>query len=120
MAASPAVASQRALTTADANQIADAVLAMDLHMERARQVSPELAKIREQQRTFLRGNQKFPDFIDVGIRVWEDVVDWHVRHGQPLNLSRAVDGRYLMLVHVTTLVLRSDQADAYEIGRAHV
>ena len=71
-------------------------------------VSPELAHIREQQRVFLRANQKFPDFIEIGINVWESVYDWHVRHQQPLSISRNAEGRYTMMVALTTLVLRPD------------
>ena len=29
---------------------------------------------------FLRLNQRFPECIDVGIRVWEQMQDWHIRH----------------------------------------
>ena len=34
-------------------------------------VCPEADRVRAQQRTFLKGHQKFPDFVDVGIEVWE-------------------------------------------------
>src|SRR4051794_40678132 len=40
-------------------------------IQQAVATSPELARIREQQRVFLRANQKFPDFIEVGITVWK-------------------------------------------------
>ncbi len=36
-----------------------------------RHESPEIAQIRAQQRMFLKSEQKFPNFIDVGIDVWE-------------------------------------------------
>jgi hypothetical protein len=76
-------------------------------------VSPELARIREQQRTFLKANQKFPDFIDVGIDVWENVYDWHVRHQQPVAITRTANGRYVMTVMFTTLILRPEQTNSY-------
>ena len=44
-------------------------------VDRGLQVSPELARIREQQRIFMRANQKFPHCIEVGIGVWEGVYD---------------------------------------------
>ena len=75
--------------------------------------SRELVRIREQQRIYLRAAQKFPDFIEVGIAVWESVYDWHVRHQLPLSLSRNADGRYAMTVAFTTLVLRPDAPENY-------
>src|SRR5689334_3758448 len=46
----------------------------------------EIAPIRDQQKTFLRSNGKFPDFIEVGADVWQHVYDWHVRFQQPIAL----------------------------------
>lgn len=76
-------------------------------------VPPELRRIRDQQHTYLKSNQKFPDFIEVGIDIWESVHDWHVRHQQPISMTRAADGRYVMTVMFTTLILRPDQAGNY-------
>ena len=63
----------------------DAIVARALYdlndtLRRTLDTSRELVRIREQQRTYLRAAQKFPDFIEVGIAVWESVYDWHVRH----------------------------------------
>jgi hypothetical protein len=74
---------------------------------------PELAEIRQQQKIFLKASHKYPEFIEVGIDVWERVSDWHVRHQLPLNVVRRDDGRYSIAFMFTTLVLRPDQADAY-------
>lgn len=76
-------------------------------------VSPELARIREQQRIFLRANQKFPDYIEIGIGVWESICDWHVRHLLPIQVTRTADGRYAMAVMLTNLVLRPEQAETF-------
>ena len=73
----------------------------------------ELAEIRRQQRLHLKASHKFPDFIEVGINVWERLLDWHVRHRLPLDVARRDDGRYTMTFMFTTLVLRPDQADGY-------
>ena len=97
----------------DESAVARAIDTLDSHLERARLVSPELARIREQQRVFLRANQKFPDFIEVGIGVWESLIDWHVRHRLSPSTSRTTDGRYLMAVPFSTLELRSDQPENY-------
>ena len=75
--------------------------------------SAEIAQIRAQQRTFLKANQKFPDFIDVGIDIWERMHDWHVRNRQPLIVVRTNDGRYGMVFGVTTLLLMPQQTGNY-------
>lgn len=113
LAADAAAAPQRQSDSNDDRLVAGAVDGVRAALERIAEVAPELARIREQQRIFLKTNHKFPDFIEVGIGVWEDVHDWHVRHQQPLNMTRTSDGRYVMSVMFTTLVLRSDQGDAY-------
>lgn len=93
--------------------IARAINELTTTVQHAAVTSPELARIREQQRVFLRANQKFPDFIEVGIAVWESIFDWHVRHQQPLSVSRSAEGRYIMAVAFTTLILRPELAENY-------
>ena len=70
-------------------------------------------RIRQTQKQFFKANAKFPDFIDVGIDVWEKVYDWHVRSQQPLAVSRLADGRIAMAFMLTTLVLRADVANDF-------
>ena len=65
-------------------------------------------RIRQNQRIFFKANGKFPDFVDVGIDVWERLYDWHVRTMQPLNVARLGDGRLSMAFMLSTLVLRAD------------
>jgi hypothetical protein len=77
-----------------------------------------IARIRQQQRQWMRSTQRFPDFIDIGLDVWDNVYDWHVAHQQPLSMGRAADGRYTMVFMFTTLVLRPEQAADY-IGFAY-
>jgi hypothetical protein len=108
-APAPAAAAQRS----DDRDVAQAVERLTDAVQRTSAISPELVRLREQQRVFLKANQKFPDFIEVGIGVWENVYDWHVRHQQPLSVSRTAEGRYTMTVMLTVLVLRPDQADNY-------
>ena len=74
---------------------------------------PHIDAVRRQQRTFLKTTQKYPEYIEVGIDVWESVYDWHVKHQQPVQAGRAADGRYMMLFMFTNLLLRPDQAPTY-------
>ena len=76
-----------------------------------------IAQIREQQRIWMRTTQKYPDFIEIGLNVWEGIHDWHVRFQQPINMSRMADGRYVMSFMFTTLILRTD-LDANYVGPA--
>jgi hypothetical protein len=69
-----------------------------------------IGQIRQQQRVFIRANQKYPDYIEVGLGVWEDVYDWHVRYQQPITATRLADGRYTLSFMFTNLILRPDQA----------
>jgi hypothetical protein len=68
----------------------------------------ELTAVRDQTRTFLRANGKFPDYIEVGTDVWQQVYDWHVRFQQPIALGRSPEGRYTLLLLATNLVMRTD------------
>ena len=95
------------------DRTAAAVDQLRVAIERSIAVSPELAPIREQQRAFLKANHKFPEFIEVGIGVWESVCDWHVRHRLPIEILRNAEGRYTIAVIGTTLVLRPEQADGF-------
>ena len=97
----------------DSGAVARAVENLRATLMRTLAVSPELDRIREQQRVFLKSNQKFPDFLEIGIDVWENVYDWHVRHQQPIAATRTADGRYVMTVMFTTLILRPDQVNGY-------
>ena len=109
LGSAPAAAAQQAddlRTAAAVDQLREAV-------ERGFRVSPELTRIREQQRTFLKANHRFPEFIEIGISVWEEVYDWHVRHQRPVQLVRTAEGRYAIQLMETTLVLRPEQTENY-------
>jgi hypothetical protein len=73
----------------------------------------EITAVREQTRTFLTANGKFPDFLEVGSDVWQRVYDWHVRFQQPINLGRTPEGRYTILLLATTVVMRPDMSPGF-------
>jgi hypothetical protein len=72
-----------------------------------------VARVRQQQRTWMKSTMKFPDFIEIGIDVWDNLYDWHVAHQQPVSMGRAADGHYTMTFMFTTLVLRPEQTADY-------
>lgn len=69
--------------------------------------------VRLQQKTFMKANRKYPEYIDAGIEAWEAVYDWHVKNRQEIRTSRLPDGRYGLLFMFTTVVLREDQVPGF-------
>jgi hypothetical protein len=69
-----------------------------------------ISRVRHEQRTWLKATRKYPDFLEIGLDVWDNVYDWHVTYQQPLNVRRLADGRYAMAFMFTTLLLRPDQS----------
>lgn len=67
-----------------------------------------IAQLREQQRVWMRANYRYPEFIEIGIDIWDALYDWHVRFQQPLNVARMQDGRYAMSFMFTTFIMRPD------------
>jgi hypothetical protein len=70
----------------------------------------ELGPLREPIKMFLRTTGKFPDFIEVGIDIWQQVYDWHVRYQQPLTVGRTPEGRYTIMLMGTMVVMRVETA----------
>jgi hypothetical protein len=101
----------------DDGQIAAAINKLREEFVKSQECGPgpcgAIVAIRTQQNNFLKANQKFPDFIDAGIDVWEAVYDWHVRHNQPINTTRLPDGRYGIAFMFTTIVLRPDNQPSF-------
>jgi len=73
----------------------------------------EISSVRDQVRSFLRANGKFPDFVETGSDIWQQVYDWHVRFQQPISLGRTPEGRYTILLLATNVVLRPDMPPAF-------
>ena len=80
--------------------------------------TPTVNQLRERQRQFFRLNQRFPECIDVGIRIWEQMQDWHIRHLRPLNINRGGDGRWQMDFILSVIVLKHELPEN-EIGQPY-
>lgn len=72
-----------------------------------------VVKLRNYMEQHFRASSKFPDFMDIGLAVFMDLYDWHVKNRQQLVVTRGVDGRYNMQFMFTTLVLRGEQDPNY-------
>ena len=104
-AAAEPVAGAAEVSDAAVDRVARAISGIENEVRTQRQFT-EIAAVRDAQKTFLRGNGKFPDFIDVGLDVWLAAHDWHVRWQHPLSLGRDAQGRYTLTLLGTTLVMR--------------
>jgi hypothetical protein len=92
--------------------IRDELAALRRRMESSEmRTSSGITRIRQQQRQFLKGNTKFPDFVEVGAGVWDELIDWHVTTQRPMNVTLRGDGRYGMPFFQTTVILRVDYLD---------
>ena len=56
---------------------------------------------------------KFPDWCEVGLDVFYDVYDWHVRHQQQIQITRIADQRMAIQFMFTQLILRWENAETY-------
>lgn len=72
-----------------------------------------IADVRSRFEQFLRTNGRFPQYLDVGLGVYQDVYDWHVRFGQPLTSGRTPEGRYAIVFQYTQLILRPESEPGY-------
>jgi len=71
-----------------------------------------IVEIRRQFGLFLRANQKYPDFCEIGPGVFTELYDWHVRHRQPIEITRT-DNRLTIRFMFTGMVLRPEQDPGY-------
>jgi hypothetical protein len=83
-----------------------------------RAATPTVTEIRERQRLFFRLNQRFPECIDIGIRVWEQMQDWHINNGRVLTIQRGGDGRWQMDFIMTVLILKHELPES-EVGQPY-
>jgi hypothetical protein len=73
-----------------------------------------VARIRDQFAQYVRANFKFPDYCEIGVGVFYDLYDWHVKHGQELRFAQ-YQNRLTLRFMFTQMILRPEQ-DASFIG----
>jgi|SoiMethySBSTD1v2_1073268.scaffolds.fasta_scaffold637958_2 hypothetical protein len=74
---------------------------------------PEISRIREAQKDYLITHAKLPEIIEVGVNVWFDVYDWHIKWQQPLAMARDANNRRTITLFETAVVLQIDQPPNY-------
>jgi hypothetical protein len=55
---------------------------------------------------YAKTSGRFPEYCDIGLAVFYDVYDWHVRYQQQIQISRIADQRMAIQFMFTQLVLR--------------
>ena len=116
--AAPSAAAARGGEDADQRAVAAALRDIENTLQRQGEENRNahwrvVRLVQDQQRTFLKAAHRYPEFIEVGPRAWEALIEWHVREQQTLNVTRVADGRYVMSFMFTTVLLRPDLDDNY-------
>jgi hypothetical protein len=83
------------------------------HANCAVALCPAVGQLRRLQHTFLKSNRKYPNFIEVGIAVWDEVHDWQLETRQAISMGRQPDGRYTLAFGPTVLRLRPEGSDDF-------
>lgn len=71
-----------------------------------------VSTVRKQFELFIRANQKYPDYCEVGLQVFTDLYDWHVKYQQPIEITR-LDNRMTLRFMFTWMVLIPAQDPAF-------
>ena len=69
--------------------------------------------VKQELQRYLKAMGKFPEYCDIGVGVFFDVYDWHVRNQQQIQISRIADQRMSIQFMFTQLVLRWENAENY-------
>jgi hypothetical protein len=72
-----------------------------------------LGQIKGKLETWVRTTGKFPEFWDVGISVFLEIYDWHIREKQPIQISRIAEQRMAIQWLFTQYVLRWENDPNY-------
>lgn len=75
--------------------------------------STTISALRKQMREFLVAHRKYPDFMEVGSVVWEDIYDFHIKQQLTPTWGRLADGRYTIGFMFTMLIMRTDLDPGY-------
>jgi hypothetical protein len=62
---------------------------------------------------YAKTSGKFPEYCEVGLSVFHDVYDWHVRHQQQIQITRIADQRMAIQFMFTQLILRWENVETY-------
>ena len=70
-------------------------------------------RLREAFTLYWKTHGKMPEFCEVGVAVFYDIYDWHVKNRLAVPVSRLADNRMAITFMFTQLLIRLDQSDNY-------
>ncbi len=77
-----------------------------------------VALVKNEVMRYLKASGRFPEYLDIGVALFFDIYDWHVRNQQQIQIARIADQRMTIQFMFTQLVLRWENAEGY-IGQAY-
>ena len=72
-----------------------------------------LGQIKQRLETWVKVTGRFPEYWDVGISVFMEIYDWHVRQQQPIQITRVAEQRMAIQWMFTQYVLRWENDPGY-------
>ena len=72
-----------------------------------------LGVIKGKLETWVRTTGRFPEYWDVGVSIFLDIYDWHVRQRQEIKISRIAEQRVAIQWMFTQYVLRWEHPPGY-------
>ena len=72
-----------------------------------------VALVKNELQRYLKQSGKFPEYIDIGVSIFFDVYDWHVRNQQQIQIARLADQRMAIQFMFTQLILRWENTENY-------
>lgn len=72
-----------------------------------------IGRVRERFTIHIKAAGKFPDFMEVGVAVFYDIYDWHVRYQQPIQITRIAEQRFAIQFMFTQMILRWEHDTTY-------
>ncbi len=73
-----------------------------------------IGKLTDLMELHFKSTGRFPDYIDIGVSIFMELYNWHVRNRQQLFIQRGADNRYTIQFMLTTMILRQ------EVDRGHI
>jgi hypothetical protein len=62
--------------------------------------------VKDKIERYIKNSGKYPDYCEVGLSVYHDVYDWHVRNQQQIQITRIAEQRLAIQFMFTQLILR--------------
>lgn len=72
-----------------------------------------LGALKSKIESYTKTSGRFPEYCDIGLSVFYDVYDWHIRHQQPINIVRVTEQRVAIQFMFTQLVVRPENDLTY-------